>query len=155
MFKILGAEIAMDPTEAMYQCASVLSSKDVATTSSDSNNACSSHYVSQSQSPISNENSESSPTVKEQSLVRHRSSLAGNPHRQLKREMSIVKGPTLDFSPLMALLQPHTDLNKPPPNWLRRRPPQQRQQGRQFFWPKSVSRYKGKLYFFCTCAPSS
>lgn len=156
MFKILGAEIAMDPTEAMYQCASVLSSKDVATTSSsDSNNACSSHYVSQSQSPISNENSESSPTVKEQSLVRHRSSLAGNPHRQLKREMSIVKGPTLDFSPLMTLLQPHTDLNKPPPNWLRRRPPQQRQQGRQFFWPKSVSRYKGKLYFFCTCAPSS
>lgn len=148
----------MDPTEAMYQSASVLSSKDVATTSSDSNNAynaCSSHYVSQSQSPISNENSESSPTVKEQSLVRHRSSLAGNPHRQLKREMSIVKGPTLDFSPLMTLLQPHTDLNKPPPNWLRRRPPQQRQQGRQFFWPKSVSRYKGKLYFFCTCAPSS
>lgn len=131
----------MDPTEAMYQCAPVLSSKDVASTSSsDSNNACSSQYVSQSQSPISNDNSDSSPPVQEQSLVRHRS-LVGNPQRQLKREMSIVKGPTLDFSPLMTLLQPHTDLNKPPPNWLRRRPPQQRQQSRQFFWSKPVSSF--------------
>lgn len=142
----------MDPTEAMYQCAQVLSSKDVASTSSsDSNNACSSQYVSQSQSPISNDNSDSSPPVQEQSLVRHRS-LVGNPQRQLKREMSIVKGPTLDFSPLMTLLQPHTDLNKPPPNWLRRRPPQQRQQSRQFFWSKPVSRYNGSLLFFCTSA---
>ncbi|XP_062604274.1 uncharacterized protein LOC134266057 [Saccostrea cucullata] len=102
------------------------------------NDSCSSSFVSQ-------QNSVTSPADQLQPVLRYsRSSSTDSTDSQDRGEIKSVvrvKDPTLDFSPLMALLQPQTDLNKPPANWLRRRSLSQQQKARQFLWPKRVSRY--------------
>ncbi|XP_062611260.1 LOW QUALITY PROTEIN: erythroid differentiation-related factor 1-like [Saccostrea cucullata] len=102
------------------------------------NDSCSSSFVSQ-------QNSVTSPTDQLQPVLRYsRSSSTDSTDSQDRGEIKSVvrvKDPTLDFSPLMALLQPHTDLNKPPANWLRRRSLPQQQKTRQFLWPKRVSSF--------------
>ena len=137
----------MDATKASHQDTSGPNNdkliKDAAVTTS-SNSTTSSSSITDG-SPMKSENTSSIvPSDPTRSIVRlGRSNITSNPHSQGRGEIKSVvrvKHPTLDFSPLLALLQPHTDLNKPPPNWLRRRPPLRQQPPRQFFWPKRVSR---------------
>ncbi|XP_061171381.1 erythroid differentiation-related factor 1-like [Saccostrea echinata] len=99
--------------------------------------SCSSSFASQQNSVT--------PRQTDQSVLRYsRSSSTDSSDSHDRGEIKSivrVKDPALDFSPLMALLQPYTDLNKPPANWLRRRSLPQQQRARQFLWPKRVSSF--------------
>ena len=112
---------------------------------SESKNPCTPLIMPQAKSDINDEkNPEAKPTNQIQSVVRHKSSLTNSAYSQSRGEIKSVvrvKDPTLDFSPLMTLLQPSTDLNKPPTNWLRRRPSQHQKHSQKYFWPKPISRY--------------
>ncbi|XP_048747467.2 erythroid differentiation-related factor 1-like [Ostrea edulis] len=120
--------------------------RDTTVTSSSNCNKSFSSLTYISPSHMKTEQSSSiTPSDLMQSVVRlERSNTTDSPDSQGRGEIKSVvrvKDPTLDFSPLMAILRPHTDLNKPPPNWLRRRPPPRPQSARQFFWPKRVSSF--------------